>query len=659
VGQSGALGHDTLRQETLALFPESIEIAMSVRATEAERRLRAAEQRLADGKLMVVVCGEFKRGKSSLLNALLGAPGLFPVDDLPATSVVATVVYGAEERIEVGLLGADGELESRVIERVDLQDYVTEQGNPGNDKAVRAVAIEIDNDHLRSGLMLVDTPGVGGVHTAHTIETDLYLPAAHAIVFVTDAGAPMTQSESDFLRRAAAKAKAVDDEDALLFVMTKIDVESDYETLLADTRKKIAKATDWPVEKVTVMPVSSQEKLRFLASGSQVALRNSRFPELERRIWAALTRRRASVLLGTALQDLESSARSLLQPIEEEIDSLWQRTDATVARGEDGPDTVMRWMDHAAEGARLRNDLVRRMAVISQEVRDQVLAGIDEVWNRTQKVDQWNDEDLRDAGQPLMRLKNDMAAIVGEGKQQLDNRAAELQRDVAASSGLALGSPSIRGLSTPPVWEVEHTQLRQGDSARLVAPLRHWRIFARSIAMGVGRGGAPGAAVGRIAGLAIPVPGANMLIGTAVGGALGAMAGGAWGVLQAVRAVQRQDAKVRREQVLEILRAFYRANRANIRAAFVDEEGMYIEAIMAELDSRMKQDRQRYERAVQRRKASSHRDQAAARARLVELAAERAPLDRILGRVAELAGLVLALTTEREPPEIGPSDQSA
>src|SRR5271154_1251626 len=220
---------DRLRAEILALFPDLISYAHKAGADETERRLKSAQAQLDQARLTVVVCGEFKRGKSSLLNALLEEPGLFPVDDYYATSLVSTISYADPEQITVLLSPKEGESETRQISRAEMPGYVTESGNKDNWKNVELVTIGTPNPRLESGLTFVDTPGVGGVYVRHTMATLAFLPLAHAILFVADATQVLTESELHFLRRAAAAAKVTDDADGLICVLTKIDFGRDLQ----------------------------------------------------------------------------------------------------------------------------------------------------------------------------------------------------------------------------------------------------------------------------------------------------------------------------------------------------------------------------------------------------------------------------------------------
>src|SRR5512135_3221725 len=116
---------DSLRSEVLAVFPELLGAARQRGASSSVARLTAARTRLLDGRLSVVVCGEFKRGKSQLLNALLEEPGLFPVDAYVATSLVTTVSYGSQETVVVSLDDGRGGVERREISRGEIAEYAT------------------------------------------------------------------------------------------------------------------------------------------------------------------------------------------------------------------------------------------------------------------------------------------------------------------------------------------------------------------------------------------------------------------------------------------------------------------------------------------------------------------------------------------------------
>ena len=376
---------DQLRAHILALFPDLIGYAKETKANETERRLRSALAELELGRLVVVVCGEFKRGKSSLLNALLEEPGLFPVDDYYATSLVSTISHAETEKITVLLAGPNGTSEARRISRSEMAGDVTESGNRDNRKGVERVEIVTPNPHLASGLTFVDTPGVGGIYVRHTLATRGYLPFAHAVLFVVDATQVLTDSELHFLGSAAETAKITGEEDALICVLTKVDLIADDDRLLANSRAKLAEVMSRPPDQVTVVPVSSKAKLRYLARGDERYLRLSNFGELDRVIWAALARRQAKVVLGTAVTELERGAQALLQPIESELSALRADTEEKAERLRSAQRKRKRRLAELEEkGPQWRRELKARLADMAGAVESAAGSELDGVLAQVQ-----------------------------------------------------------------------------------------------------------------------------------------------------------------------------------------------------------------------------------------------------------------------------------
>jgi hypothetical protein len=151
--------------------------------------------RLAEDRFQLAVVGQFARGKSTLINAIVGRP-LLPVGALPVTSVVTSLRHGVVERTWIE---REGQRFPEEIPLSELPRFVTEPGNPGNQKRVLSAAIEVPASFLRRGLRFIDTPGVGSAHTRNTATTLAFLPEADAVVFVTAADAPLSEFELGFL----------------------------------------------------------------------------------------------------------------------------------------------------------------------------------------------------------------------------------------------------------------------------------------------------------------------------------------------------------------------------------------------------------------------------------------------------------------------------
>ena len=176
------------------------EVAGRLGAAEVAEQVAEAAGRLQALVLEVAVVGEFKRGKSSLINALLGRQVL-PVGVLPLTAVPTVLERGQE-----GLLVeyADGRRERHPLDRIAR--FVTEDANPANTLGVARVTAQLHAPLLDEGVRLVDTPGVGSVHDHNTRTTDVYLPSLDAAVLVAAADPPISKAERAFLERVAEHA---------------------------------------------------------------------------------------------------------------------------------------------------------------------------------------------------------------------------------------------------------------------------------------------------------------------------------------------------------------------------------------------------------------------------------------------------------------------
>ena len=155
-------------------------------------QIAALRARLDAARLRVLVAGEAKRGKSTLINALLGR-AVLPAGVTPLTAVATTVRYGDDPHAEVRF--ADGHEEKQPL--TALPELVTERGNPGNRRHVAAVTVYLDAPVLAGGVELVDTPGTGSVFAWDTAAAHEALETMDAAVFVLTADPPVSAAERD------------------------------------------------------------------------------------------------------------------------------------------------------------------------------------------------------------------------------------------------------------------------------------------------------------------------------------------------------------------------------------------------------------------------------------------------------------------------------
>jgi small GTP-binding protein len=189
----------------LAEVLRSVDPIVKDQAREAQDRLRELFVRLAEDRFNLVVVGRFSRGKTSLMNAILGTDRL-PTGIVPLTSVVTTVAYGSREQVIINY--HDKRIPSEIP--IDaLPQFITQGHNPGNIRQVRVAGVKLPAEFLRRGFHFVDTPGLGSAIPENTRTTENFLPEADAFVLVTSYDSPLSEEELRIVRVASASGRRV------------------------------------------------------------------------------------------------------------------------------------------------------------------------------------------------------------------------------------------------------------------------------------------------------------------------------------------------------------------------------------------------------------------------------------------------------------------
>lgn len=194
------------------------------------RNIRDLRDRLTHGRLRIAVLGQFNRGKSTFINALLGL-NVLPVSVLPLTSVPTVISYDEINQCIISF--SDGKNDAVTVGNISeitdhLLNYVTEQNNPKNLFCVSEVVVKCNSNLLAHGTVIIDTPGFGSTHTHNTQTTLNLLTSCDASLFLLSADLPITQVEVDFLKNV------VNTVPRLFFIFNKRD-------LLDDNQLKISK----------------------------------------------------------------------------------------------------------------------------------------------------------------------------------------------------------------------------------------------------------------------------------------------------------------------------------------------------------------------------------------------------------------------------------
>lgn len=269
--------------------------------------IEALDEKLVSNAFNVVVVGQFKRGKTSFVNALLGEE-LLPVGVVPLTSIVTLLSYGERLAIEVRYESGASE----AIARERLAEYVTESGNPENAKRVREVVIAFPSPWLGRGVRLVDTPGIGSAYRHNTDVSQGFLPKADAVLFMLSAEQPASEAELDFLKEVSGNAGKV------FVVLNKADLlnAAELRQSLDFTCRAVAGALQAGAQ---IHPLSARGALRGGDAGfEEFSAALERFLQHDKDdVLLATVARRALRLVSQAGFEAELARKALATPLAE------------------------------------------------------------------------------------------------------------------------------------------------------------------------------------------------------------------------------------------------------------------------------------------------------------------------------------------------------
>jgi len=269
------------------------------------KQAAALGKRLKEGRFHLAVLGQFKRGKSSLLNALLGAD-ILPTGVIPLTAIPTFIEYGQTQEVQVHYLNG----RCKVISPRELPSYVAEELNPNNEKGIKHARVYYPSSLLSSGVVLIDTPGVGSTHRHNTDTTLAFLPECDAALFVISADPPLTEAETDFLDKVRARVPH------LLFLLNKADylTKEELDQTLQFIGTVLCEKMDLHA-KPLIFPVSARLGLKARTSNLSSLWAKSGCEQLESYLTTFLVEDKSRALnlaVASKLSVLASQASTLL-----------------------------------------------------------------------------------------------------------------------------------------------------------------------------------------------------------------------------------------------------------------------------------------------------------------------------------------------------------
>jgi len=177
------------------LLNEIKNICLKYELTSLQRLIVSAENLLSEKFIDIAIFGQFKAGKSSFINSIIGKP-ILPTGVIPATSVITRICFGEKERALLKF--NDNRIEEICLNVID--EYITEPKNPKNIKGVCFANIEIPELKQYKGLCFIDTPGIGSIFLKNTQTTEVWSDEATIAIVCISAERPLSEFDLKLIK---------------------------------------------------------------------------------------------------------------------------------------------------------------------------------------------------------------------------------------------------------------------------------------------------------------------------------------------------------------------------------------------------------------------------------------------------------------------------
>ena len=407
------------------------------------------------GMVDIAVLGQFKAGKSSFLNSLMGE-AVLPVDVLPATAVVTRLGYGEKDGVLVRLLS--GECQESTLG--ELAGFVTERENPGNVKQVEAVEVSLSVLAPFRGVRFVDTPGLGSVH-AHNTQASLdWLPKVGGALLAIGVNQPFGEQDLKLLLEVAKHTPEV------VLLLTKADLVSagQLESILAFTQHQAALHIG---RQLLVLPYSThpafegmRQEVRALVLRDMAGRHEDLYSNILNHKYRALTAacREYLLLAQGAAQSAEASRSALRDILRHEQASLQSVKSET---GVFIRDLQARARSVSAEHFQMfRGEVTRRL---KDSLRKEMASWEGNLAKRSERFQRWleqamTEEMIRVSGHAQPLLENQLI----EAQASLQRKVRAFQDRLAKAIEQALGLAFEGARFHAEISEPRHPDVRIG-----------------------------------------------------------------------------------------------------------------------------------------------------------------------------------------------------
>jgi GTP-binding protein EngB required for normal cell division len=448
----------------LAELENAVTVIIAHPATLRYRdKVENLRERLERSRLQIAVLGQFKRGKSTFINALLGAPVL-PSAVVPLTAIATYIQWGAVPRARVQTISGIQECTPTDVDKIRdfLFHFITEEANPENCLGVTQVDVFFPAPVLRNRTVLIDTPGVGSTFLHNTKTALQTLSESDAVLFVLSADPPISQAEIDYLRRIRKNTR-------IFFILNKIDYlnPEDRERVLAFLRT-VLEAQQLAIDHI--FSVSAKRGLEAKLAGDKDNLQASGMAEVEANLLSFLAREKDDLLLAaiqTNASDVLSQAESELQlrirALTLPLNELFQKSQKLSDRLQ-AVERENRIMDGVfeSEQKQLREKLEKRFARVQEVIYAQIVQLVDgdADWEAIRAaVPEIIEHGFDRAGEEAFsEVSGEVEKVLAEHQQRINSLMTDVQTSAANIFGVSFrtnSAPEPFRLAHEPYWVTE------------------------------------------------------------------------------------------------------------------------------------------------------------------------------------------------------------
>jgi len=371
------------QQDLAGLLNRAIELVKNLGAEFdlTAENLSSLRDRMETESFHLAVLGQFKRGKSTFLNALLGKE-ILPTSVIPLTAIPTFVRWDPSLKTRIVYQDDRPPEEFEAADEGELGDFlsrfVTEESNPENHLGVLQAEVFHPAKILEKGLVLIDTPGIGSTYQHNTETTLNFLPQCDSALFLVSADPPVTEVELTFLKEVRKKISR------LFFIFNKVDYlrDTDREKALDFFKNfltnEVGMEDDFPV-----FPLSARDGLEARINGDEAMLTASGLPGVQKHLVEFLMHEKSRVLHGAIARKAEDIIAQVLMQEELKMRSLQM----PIANLEERLGTLKKKIEEAryqrtTAGDLLTGDRKRSMELLenqSEDLRDKARDYLEEL----------------------------------------------------------------------------------------------------------------------------------------------------------------------------------------------------------------------------------------------------------------------------------------